>query len=276
MKRKLPLILLCLVFLGIAVFSGYKIITIMSEYEAGEASYEQLQQFVSFPEPTQTPAAKPDEPVRLQPDELEQTVPIVSLTPVEKDPRPKVNFDALHAINEDVVGWIYQEGTAVNYPVVQGVDNQEYLYWLINGDYNSAGTPFMDYRNEPDFSDKNTVVYGHNMNNGTMFADFHKYIDQEYYDAHPTMLLMTPEGDYTVEFFSGYISTLDTNAWQMQFSSDEEYSAWLQSAVSRSAFDSELVPTVQDRVITLSTCSDSAAKTRFVLLGVLRKVDQMD
>ena len=271
MKRKIPLILLCLVFLGIAVFSGYKIITILSEYKAGEESYEQLQQFISVPESTQTQTAELEQTVSPESEDPEQTVPVVSLTPAEKDPRPKVDFDALHEINEDVVGWIYQEGTAVNYPVVQGVDNQEYLYWLINGDYNSAGTPFMDYRNEPDFSDRNTVIYGHNMNNGTMFADFHKYIDQEYYDDYPTMMLLTPDGDYTVEFFSGYISTLDTNAWQREFLSEDEYSAWLETAMDRSAFKSEVVPTVEDRVITISTCSDSAAKTRFVLLGVLRK-----
>ena len=270
MKRKLPVILLCLVFLGIAAFSGYKIITIMSEYKAGEESYEQLQQFVSLPDSTQPRETTPDETAGSNTGSDGETVPKVTFGETEKDTKPKVNFAALHAINEDVVGWIYQDGTAVNYPVVQGVDNQEYLYWLINGDYNSAGTPFMDYRNEPDFSDRNTVVYGHNMNNGTMFADFHKYIDQEYYDEHPTMLLLTPEGDYIVEFFAGYISTLDTNAWQMQFESDEEYSAWLETAISRSAFESDVVPTAEDRVLTLSTCSDSAAKTRFVLLGVLR------
>ena len=270
MKRKLPVILLCLVFLGTAVFSGYKIMTIMSEYKAGEESYEQLQQLVSIPEPGQTQTAEPDETRGSQSNAPEQTVSDVSLAPEEKDSKPTVNFSALHAINEDVVGWIYQEDTAVNYPVAQGVDNQEYLYWLINGDYNSAGTPFVDYRNQPDFSDKNTVIYGHNMNNGTMFADFHKYTDQAYYDAHPTMLLLTPAGDYTVEFFAGYISTLDTNAWQLQFYSDEEYAAWLETAVNRSVFESDVVPTVEDRVLTLSTCSDSAAKTRFVLLGVLR------
>lgn len=279
MKRRLPVMLLCLVFLGIAAFSGYKIITIMNEYKAGEEAYEQLQQFVNIPEPTQRQEEAPDETIRpesnqepenVESEDPEQTVPEVSVVPVEKNTESAVDFDALHAINEDVVGWIYQEGTAVNYPVAQGEDNQEYLYWLINGDYNGAGTPFVDYRNKPDFSDRNTVIYGHNMNNGTMFADFHKYIDQEYYDTYPTMMLMTPKGDYTVEFFSGYISTLDTNAWQMHFNSDEEYSAWLETAMERSAFESEVVPTVEDRVITISTCSDSAAKTRFVLLGVLR------
>lgn len=272
MKRQLPVILLCLIFLGIAAFSGYKIVTILGEYKEGEDSYQQLQELVSVPQQTEDDEQQPDTTQAPQPGQNEQpdADQTVSVESPEKDTKPVVNFTALHAINEDVVGWIYQEGTAVNYPIAQGVDNQEYLYWLINGDYNSAGTPFMDYRNEPDFSDRNTVVYGHNMNNGTMFADFHKYTDQEYYDAHPTMLLLTPDGDYTVEFFAGYITDLDANAWQMTFSSDEEFDSWLNNAVSRSAFTSNVEPTVQDRVITLSTCSDSAAKTRFVLLGVLR------
>ena len=276
MKRKLPILLLCLVFLGIAVFSGYKIITIMSEYKAGEESYEQLQQFVVIPEDTQPQETEPDGTILQETGDPEQTVPEVTVEIEKKHPIPQVKFVALKAINEDVVGWIYQDGTAVNYPVAQGEDNQEYLYWLINGDYNGAGTPFMDYRNEPDFSDRHTIIYGHNMNNGTMFADFHKYTDQEYYDAHPTMMLLTPDGNYTVEFFSGYISTLDTDAWQLEFESEEAYKVWLEHAVSRSVFHSDVVPTVEDRVLTLSTCSDSAAKTRFVLLGVLRQEDLSD
>ena len=270
MKRKLPFILLSLVFASVAIFSGYKLRTGMMEYNAGKETYEQLQQFVSFHEDTKPDQEEPDVTAGQDPDHSEQTAPQESVGAGEKIVLPKVNFVALKAINEDVVGWIYQEGTTVNYPVVQGEDNHEYLYWLINGDYNGAGTPFMDFRNEPDFSDRNTVIYGHNMNNGTMFADFHKYVDQEYYDEHPTMLLMTPDEDYTVEFFAGYISTLDTDAWQMQFSSDKEYTDWLETAKEKSAFKSNVVPTVDERVITLSTCSNSYAKTRFVLLGVLR------
>lgn len=271
MKRKILLICLCLLFAGIAVFSGYQIVTTLQEYKAGEDAYNDLQQYIYTPEVTQPPVQTE---ATQTPDQQEatrapgQTQP--SEQPAEEKKGIRVNFDLLLDINSDVVGWIYLKNSKVSFPVVQGKDNAEYLYWLINGDYNSAGTPFMDYRNAPDFSDRNTIIYGHNMNNGTMFADIHRYTDQAYFDAHPVIQLLTPNGDYEMEVFAGYITGLDANAWQMFFESDDEFAAWLETAQEKSLFDSPVVPTVADRVVTLSTCSSSAMETRFVLVGVLR------
>lgn len=272
MKRKVPIILLCLIFAGIAVFSGYKIIMILSEYKAGEETYADLQQYISMPEATEgkdnvNVNAVPGQTADRQQAETEVSIPTAGEG--EKG-FPTVDFETLCAINSDVVGWLYLQGTQINFPVVQGEDNQEYLYWLINGDYNSAGTPFMDYRNTVDFSDRNTIIYGHNMNNGTMFADIHKYTEQQYYDEHPFLLLLTPEGNHKVEIFAGYITGLDANAWQMDFSSDEEFTAWIETAIGRSAFKSNVVPMAEDKILTLSTCSSSANQTRFVLLGIIR------
>lgn len=271
MKRKLPLILLCLVFGGIAVFSGYQIVSILTEYKAGETAYSDLQQYINLPESDPqvgiTEPAADSEQATSDQQGTEVTVPLAEQ---ENESWPQVNFDALKAINTDVVGWIYLEDTKVNFPVAQGDDNTEYLYWLINGDYNSAGTPFMDYRNASDFSDRNTIIYGHNMINGAMFADIHKFTDQAYYEAHPVLYLLTPEGNHRVELFAGYITGLDADAWQREFESDEAFEAWLDNAINRSAFISDVVPTAADKVLTLSTCSSSANKTRFVLLGVIR------
>ena len=265
--RKGIMILLCLIFAAIAIFSGYQIVTTLQEYKAGEEAYSDLQQYIYIPEQTQnvgdgmTTAA----PEQNQGQDTEETAPVAT-----EPAGPRVNFDMLLDINSDVVGWIYLEDSKINFPVVQGDDNAEYLYWLINGEYNSAGTPFVDYRNEADFSDRNTVIYGHNMNNGTMFADLHKYTDQEYYNSHPVIQLLTPQGNYTLEIFAGYITGLDADAWQLSFESDEEFEEWLEEAQEKSAFVSSVIPTVEDRVVTLSTCSSSANKTRFVLLGVIR------
>ena len=267
--RKGILICLCLIFAGIAVFSGYKIITTMQEYKAGEDAYEDLQQYLYTPEDTEATdgAGEIDgaDPTASAPNP-EEIIPVVT----EKK-GIKVNFDLLLDINSDVVGWIYLKNSKVSFPVVQGMDNAEYLYWLINGDYNSAGTPFMDFRNSPDFSDRNTIIYGHNMNNGTMFADIHKYTDQAYYESHPVIQILTPNGDFELEIFSGYVTGLDANAWQLTFESDDEYEDWLETAMEKSAFESDVIPTVEDRVVTLSTCSNSAMETRFVLLGVIRE-----
>lgn len=269
MKRNWFLYLLCLIFAGIAVFSGYKIISTLREYKAGEDAYEELQQYLYIPE-----ATKPSEKVDATeaPGGTEGTAPAEETVPLPRYEYegPLVDFDALLDINEDVVGWIYLEDSKVNFPIAQGEDNKEYLYWLINGDYNGAGTPFMDYRNARDFSDRHTIIYGHNMNNGSMFADIHKYVDQEYYESHPVIWLLTPQGNLCMEVFAGYITQTGVDAWQVYFDSDGEFESWLGNALQKSAFVTPVVPTAQDRIVTLSTCSNSANQTRFVLLGVIR------
>ena len=270
MNRNTIRIWLCLILAGIAIFSGYEIITTLAEYKAGEDAYNDLQQYVSVVEPTEQTK---DPSGQTEPDstgnggDKEVTVPVQ----MEEAPGIHVDFNALKKINPDVVGWIYLEDSKVNFPVAQGDDNQEYLYWLINGDYNSSGTPFVDYRNAWDFSDRNTIIYGHNMNNGAMFADIHKYEDQEYYDSHPVIWLLTPKQTYKLEIFAGYRTGLDADAWKMFFVSDDEFMGWVDTAIEKSAFESDVIPTVDDRIVTLSTCSDSANQIRFVLLGVIRE-----
>ena len=271
MRRNSLTFWLCLILAGIAVFSGYEIVKTLLDYKAGEDAYSDLQQYVYVADPTKPSEEGPADTKPGQTGDSQETEVIVPVSGGEQQTGLQVDFEALHKINTDVVGWIYLEDSKVNFPVVQGDDNNEYLYWLINGDYNSAGTPFVDYRNAPDFSDRNTVIYGHNMNNGAMFADIHKYEDQAYYDTHPVIRLMTPRANYNLEIFAGYVTGLDADAWQMFFASDDEFLAWVETAREKSAFDSPVIPTVGDRVVTLSTCSSSANQTRFVLLGVIRE-----
>lgn len=272
MKRNVLVIILCLIFAGIAVLSGYKIVTTLLEYKAGRDAYQQLQQYVNQPEntkPADSRAETTEKPEQTKPAENEE--PAETTAPVAREPAPiQVDFAMLQDINSDVVGWIYLEDSQINFPVAQGEDNSEYLYWLINGDYNGAGTPFMDYRNARDFSDRHTIIYGHNMNNGTMFADIHKYVEQEYFDTHPVFWILTPAGDLRIEVFAGYITGVDADAWQLDFESDGAFAEWVEAARAKSSFVSSVIPGEGDRILTLSTCSNSANKTRFVLLGIIR------
>ena len=116
----------------------------------------------------------------------------------------KIDFEKLKSQNEDVIAWIYSEGTEINYPIVQGEDNDYYLRRLLNGKWNIAGTLFIDYRNSSKFNDRNTFVHGHNMLDGSMFSSLLDYQKQEYYDEHPTMYLLTSDKNYTIEIFAGY------------------------------------------------------------------------
>ena len=197
MKRKWFLVILFLLFACVFLFAGWKLTEELLEYRAGEQSYAALESYVSIPAPppsaaplpAQTPAAA------AEPEEAEEA---------EADPTvwPVVDFEALQEVNPDIVAWLYLEGTVLNYPVVQGEDNDHYLYYMFDGSWNGIGCIFLDSRNSGDFTDRNSVIYGHHMQNGSMFACLDGYKKQEFYDAHPTILLLTPEKNYRLELFS--------------------------------------------------------------------------
>lgn len=251
MKRNFLLILLGAVFLGIACFSGYQLYEIFSEYHAGRQAYDDLGQYVTV----NTDTDPTDEP---QDVEVDDTV------------WPEVDFAALQAESADVLGWIYLEGTEINYPIVQGEDNAYYLNRLYNGTPNGSGSIFMDYRNQRNFSDRNTILYGHSMKNGTMFTAIKRYKNQPYYDEHPVALVLTPEKNYKLEFFAGYVCNVEQNAWDIVFASDEQFEQWVASAKSKSTFASDVTPTADEVVVTLSTCTYEFENARYVLVGVLR------
>ena len=280
--RKLALILLFLLFAAVALFAAYNIITTLRDYQEGEEMYESMQSFIvvptaaptAAPEPAEQPMASP----AAAPEEAPAEVPAATPTPVpapaptpDDTVWPIVDFDALLAQSQDVVCWIYSEGTKINYPVAQGPDNDYYIHKLPDGRYNGAGTIFMDYRNHPDFSDRHTILYGHHMNNGSMFASISRYKRQDYYDQHPVMLILTPDGNFKLEIFAGYVAALSDPAWKLNFESDEAFEAWIRESIARSTFSCDVVPTAEDQIVTLSTCSYEFKDARYVLLGVLRK-----
>ncbi len=104
-----------------------------------------------------------------------------------------------------------------------------------------------------------------------MFHSLMEYKSQEYYDEHPTVLFLTPEANYEVKIFAGYVASVDADAWAVGFSSDSEFEEWIQRAKECSCFTSEIVPAATDRILTLSTCSYEFNNARFVLLGVIHQ-----
>lgn len=274
--KKTICVVLIFVFLFGAIYSGFQIYEILREYRVGEKMYTDTQQFISV-QPSKNEIA-PTEPDALVQEQLPQdeTIGFEETTPTEPKPDitfPEVDFEGLMQISTDVVGWIYIEGTNINYPVVQGKDNRYYISALIDGTPNGAGSIFMDYRNASDFSDYNTVLYGHNMKNKTMFHDICNYRTQEYYEAHPIGLIMTPEKNYYFEIISGYVASLTDSAWQIEFADETDAHQWLQGSMERSLFISYADPTSGDKAITLSTCSYEYANARFVLVGILKEYD---
>lgn len=105
------------------------------------------------------------------------------------------------------------------------------------------------------------------MKNGTMFSGLTEYKKQEFYDAHPTVLLLTPEKNIRIEIFAGYVAGVSDKAWEIALGSDKEFGDWLEAAEERSCFKSEVHFAVTDRIVTLSICSYEFDNARFVLVG---------
>ena len=245
--KKFICILLILLLLGVLGYCVWQIVGITDEYQAGVEVYEELEQFVVMPETVPVETTTDDEPVEMEAIQW-----------------PEVDFEALAQVNGDIVGWLYIPGTVINYPVVQGTDNEYYLKHLFNGKTNSSGCIYLDCGAEGDFTSMNSVLHGHHMKNGSMFAGICKYKDQSYFDEHPTAMLLTPDGRYEVKFFSGYVCETTSDAWDYDF--DE---VWIDKRIRSSYFDADVIPTTEDRILTLSTCSYEFTDARFVLHGVL-------
>lgn len=253
---KIALIVLCVIFLSIFVYSGYKLISTLHEYKVAEDTYNKISSdFVS---------TKKDKDKDKDGSDGNQ---ITESSPVD------VDFDALLNQCQDVVGWLYSENTVINYPVVQAEDNFYYLHRFIDGQYNASGSLFLDCTCYGDFSGKNTVLYGHNMNDGSMLASIRNYKDQEYYNEHPVMYLNTPTQNYKIEIFSAYTTDAESDTYKMFFESEADFARNLDDWRVHSLVSTNVDVSVDDRVITLSTCTYEFYNARFVIQGKLTPVN---
>jgi sortase B len=194
---------------------------------------------------------------------------------IEKEYSPiTVDFEELKNTNPDIVAWIYQPETKINYPIVQGKSNQEYLRKLLNGKYNVNGTLFLDYQNSKDFSDFYSIVYGHNMKNKTMFGSLTGYKNQEYFDKNPYMYLLTPEQDYKIKLFMGLVTKATTDNIVFNSKLTEENILEIINLVPKSTFKTNFIPTANSRIIALSTCSYEYNSARYVVFGVLEEIEK--
>lgn len=261
MNRTLRLALL-LLMASIFLFSAWKLFGILRSYREGSDTYDALSQYAAFETTPPVRATVPSAP----------TDPIPSTAPAPDVSRwPQVDFEALSAINPDVIGWIYMDGTNIHYPIVQGQDNDYYLNHLFDGTRNRSGSIFMDYRCASDFSDRHTIIYGHHLRDRTMFTNLMQYKKQAFYDEHSVILLVTPTAYYQVRVFSGYVSSTRANAWDLDLD-DAGHAAWLEEIREKSCFQTAYAPGPEDAIITLSTCTYEFENAKFVLHGYIEEI----
>ncbi|MBR5943142.1 MAG: competence/damage-inducible protein A [Clostridia bacterium] len=185
------------------------------------------------------------------------------------------NFRVLYMQNSDIVGWISlkkNNGQAfIDYPVVQSTDNDHYLRRSFFGDYATGGTIFMDYRCNATVFSKNTVLYGHNMKDNSMFAQLLKYGNASFYNAAPIIDYSTLYKECKFKIFAAFYTTTDFNYIQVSFADRKEFLAIIAEAKARSSINTNVDVTVDDTIITLSTCAyiDGIEDARFVVMGRL-------
>lgn len=254
MRKKIVIGILAVLGLVFCI-SGYNVVKILWDNRQVDKTYDSLQSQYVTVLPTKPPATQGS---TSGPEEIP--------APTEPEtPQIAVDFAALKQINKDVVGWLYCEDTYIHYPVVQGNDNSRYLRKDLQGNYLISGTLFVDYRNRELGGDKNYIIYGHNMKTDRMFGSLVKYKDQAYYEDHPTLLYLTPEGDYLVEAVAGRI--VDEQEILYEPNPDPvAYKKFLENTLANSTFDSGIVLTEADKLMILSTCSQEKVTTRYVLI----------
>lgn len=276
-----------LVSIGVFCFCGYQLFSIYAEYHEGMEEYDSIQELaVKKPaqivtqepepseaveptvtaEPAETTAPLEGETIEPTPDKnkLQEGGEVVVTDPVSYLP-PEIDFSVLKGINQDIIGWIDMGVLGISYPIVKGVDNNQYLRTTFENKKNSAGSIFIDYHNSGDFSDCNTIVYGHNMRNGSMFGKLKNIRKKSMYAKCRYFWICTPEGNYQYEVFAAYETKVDSDTYTLFSQPDESFKDYLQTMRERSELNTGKIPLVEgDKIVTLSTCTSDSAY-RFVV-----------
>ncbi len=177
----------------------------------------------------------------------------------------KSKLIALKSINPDIYGWIKIEGTQIDYPVVQGVDNDYYLNRTFEGEYMNSGTLFVDFNNSKKLDEnRNTVIYGHNMSDGSMFHTLYNFKDSNFF-KNGVVELVTQDGIYKYEIFSAHVVHETDPYFVTSFENDEAFLSFAETMQSQSVYTKNLKFTSEDRILTLSTCTNIRDDERFAV-----------
>ena len=258
--RRILTIALAIIFLSSAGVVIYQLF----QYREGDEAYTEAEELVQLPE-----LPEPEELPELPEPESSEEPAEVYVDPYA-DALRNMDFSALQEVNDDVLGWILIPWTKISYPVVQGSNNSYYLNHTWRNTSSSVGAIFMDYRCSPDLNDFNTILYGHRMNNGSMFAGLKYYKKKSYYQEHPVVYLTTDRGSFQYEIFSVYEGSPSGESYRLGLKNTASKQAFLDAAVEASLYDTGVIPTVNDYILTLSTCTGNGHSKRLIVHAVRR------
>ncbi len=291
--------LLLVVAIGVFAFSAWKLYGYYKDYKAGTDEYSELKdEFVENNAPKTQEDAPAGEAVSSSETDTPETTGVLQGVSALEDPEkleevldgayrestvengetkelPKlvnpVDFEQLKAVNPDVIGWIRVGAVNISYPVAQGEDNEYYLHRTFKRVDNFAGCIFENCDNSPFFTDQNTIIYGHNMKNGSMFGELKKFKEQETLDKNPYFWIFTENFIYQYRIFSSSIVSKSGDPYIIRFS-EADFAKFIEKSIASSEIDcGDVSVTTKDRVVTLSTCTGDDS-TRRILQGVLTQI----
>lgn len=217
------------------------------------------------------------------PDEYTiETTSVSSVSQVNNVENHNINWDKLKEDNQDIYAWIYIPNTKVDYPVVQPSENESddfYLSRNINKKYEFAGSIYSEKQTSKDFSDPVTVLYGHNMLNGSMFASLHEFEDKQFFKKNKYIYIYMPYHRLTYKIYSAYVYDDRHILNSFDFTDDKilmDYFNYTLNPDSLTKNTRKVKLDLNSKIITLSTCTNGAENTRYLVQGVLTKDEQTD
>lgn len=276
-KKKGNILSTVVIVIAAAVFcvSAIQLVRIMLNYHESNQEYSSLSDDYTRPssgssEPEKPTASSDESSAAVSAaDSQKETWNLDANGNLIEDAAPPitVNWTSLQKINPDIIGWIYVEGEKrISYPVLHSDDNAFYLHRTFRRENRFAGSIFMDYHNKKDWSDPNTIVYGHNMRNGSMFGRLKFLDDKQKYREHPFFWILTPKGNYRYHIFAIYHAKVNSEAYTLFSANGPEFLKWEKAMQAHSEVGNSVPLAENDKTVMLSTCTSDKSK-RCVVIG---------
>lgn len=250
MKKNIITIILLFVF-GVLIFQVIRFFSISSEYYTAQKAYETLNNDVI---------------IKGQDNEAATEGTTESDIPMD------IDFNALKEINKDIVAWIYVRAVDISYPVLYSGDNDYYLRRGFDGEYLISGSVFVEGLNSPDFSDPHTIIYGHNMRDGSMFSSLEELYTKDYIQTDNTFWIITETYAYQYQIFSLNYVLNTSSVYTIFCQQDDAIIKYIENRIADSLLNLDIPTYSQDaKIVTLSTCGPLSGTQRFVVQGILVK-----
>lgn len=256
MKKKIRIIIL-IISISVLGYSGYQLFQIQQQYQTGDNLYQKIEEEVFQVNEEQFMLLEEEE-------ENEAKEKNSSAKKEEQLPDFSVDFSKLTSINDNIKGWLWIPNTVISYPLLQGEDNEKYLHITYDKQSSIFGSIFLDFRCNSDFGDSNTIIYGHNMKNGSMFGSLKQYRDESFYKKHKYIYIFQETQVLKYKIVSSYTTNVISDTYSIEYSDTDAFGKYLDMIKKYASYDTNTSIDLNDKIITLSTCTGNE-ETRFVV-----------